>query len=63
MNKLKQLSETLRAKLGIDRSITPDEQGSERDPWLQYAMRYQNMLSHGKAPTLRQYKKLTEGKQ
>ena len=62
MNKLKQLSETLRAKLGIARSITPDEQGSERDPWLQYAMRYQNMLAHNKAPTLTHYKKMVSKK-
>ncbi len=64
MNKLHRLSEALRYKLGLARSIKPDERASDRDPWLMHAYRYQQTMSRAmKTPTLRQYKKLTEGKQ
>ena len=64
MKNIKQLSEALKTKLGLARSITPEERASDRDPWLMHAYRYQQTMSRAmKAPTLRQYKKITEGKQ
>ncbi len=63
MKKLHRLSEALKTKLGIERSIKPDERASDRDPWLMHAYRYQQTMSRAmKTPALSHYKKMVNKK-
>lgn len=68
---VKEMFQELKAKLGPkdkqeqeSKSEEISKLGSEFDPWLTYSIDYQETIAHGhRAPTLRQYKKITEGKQ